>query len=116
MTSEEKIVLSNAKGVCLRLFFLEYQGYLGDIYQDPTIKEKFLNFLYELLESGDLVFVSDGKRMEGTHQEQIDEFRKYWPAEYDEKIPEKDINCLWWWTEAPAGALWIYPDGTEEWT
>ena len=41
MISEEKTVLNNAKGVCLRLFFLEYQGYLGDVYQDPTIKERF---------------------------------------------------------------------------
>ncbi|AGH38095.1 hypothetical protein F543_15480 [Bibersteinia trehalosi USDA-ARS-USMARC-189] len=59
---------------------------------------------------------SGGKFLEGTPEEQADVLKNAWPTEYDPEVAEKDIDSLWWIIKAPAGAVWIYPDGYEEWT
>lgn len=117
MNSLENDVLNATKGVSFPLVFNSFQSVFGDIYKTPEIKELFLDFLVKLIKMGELKLAdSNGNFLNGTPEEQIDLFRQVWPDEYDPNIPEKDIDYLWWWVMAPAGAVWIYPDGFEEWT
>jgi hypothetical protein len=109
-------LLENLKGVSLNLFFNDFQRFSGDIYKDPSVKEKFLELLVALIKDGELKLAKDGKFLEGTPEEQVDIIRQSWPVEYDPDVMEKDIDNLWWVTECPVGAVWIYPDGYEEWT
>lgn len=117
MNNIKKQILDNAKGLSLALFFDEFECFFGFIRDDPSIKDKFFDFLVELIKLGELKLASsDGVFLKGTPEEQVDLFRQAWPDEYDPSIPEKDIDYLWWWVAAPAGAVWIYHDGFEEWT
>lgn len=116
MNDIEKDILNRAKGVPLNELFRQFQIKYGDIYEKPEIKEMFLEFMTKIVESGELRLALKGKYLEGTPQEQIDKFRQAWPESYDKNDPDKDIDLLWWFCQAPAGAVWIYPDGYEEWT
>lgn len=110
-------ILNNSKGLSLPSLFDEFECFFGFIRDNPNIKEEFLNFLIELIKDGELKLAdSKGNFLDGSPEEQIDLFRQVWPDEYDPNIPEKDIDYLWWWTVAPAGAVWVYPDGSLEWT
>lgn len=109
-------ILDYSKGLVLSAIFSEFQQIFGSVYDNPDIKESFLSFLIELINDGELKLASGGKFLEGTSEEQVDVLRQAWPSEYDPDVIEKDIDSLWWIIKAPAGAVWIYPDGYEEWT
>ncbi|MDH2924997.1 hypothetical protein EV693_102226 [Nicoletella semolina] len=117
MNTKDKInFLDEFKGLSLGNFFSNFQIKFGSVEDNPEIKEMFLEFMGDLIRIGELKLASKGKFLEGTIEEQIDLFRKAWPKEYDENDPEKDIDNLWWLIGAPAGAVWIWEDGFEEWT
>lgn len=109
-------IITYSKGMALDALFTAYQISFGSIYDNPDIKEQFLQFLVELIEDGELKLASQGKFLDGSSEEQVDVLRKAWPSEYDPNVMEKDIDHLWWIVSAPVGAVWIYPDGYEEWT
>ncbi|WP_369804645.1 DUF596 domain-containing protein [Cupriavidus sp. YR651] len=50
----------------------------------------------------------------GGIQDQLDLLRSSWPEEPNED--DLDGFGLWLLTEAPAGVVWINPDGSEVWT
>ncbi|MDH2925000.1 hypothetical protein EV693_102229 [Nicoletella semolina] len=111
----DKIMEGN-KGLALGAIFGGFQNVFGEIQDNPEIKEMFLEFMGDLIRIGELKLARSGKFLEGTIEEQIDLFRQAWPKEYDDNDPEKDIEMLWWSYAAPAGAVWIWEDGFEEWT
>ncbi|WP_143411974.1 hypothetical protein [Canicola haemoglobinophilus] len=43
---------------------------------------------------------------------QLDYIYKSFPKEYDENIPEKDIDNLWWYIGCPVDIGWLQDDGT----
>lgn len=43
---------------------------------------------------------------------QIDYISRSFPDEYDENIPEKDIDNLWWYVGCPVDIGWLQPDGS----
>ncbi|MDH2925003.1 hypothetical protein EV693_102231 [Nicoletella semolina] len=109
-------IMQTNKGLVLDGLFCGFQNVFGEIQDNPEIKEMFLEFMGDLIRIGELKLASQGKFLEGTIEEQIDLFRKAWPEEYDDNDPEKDIDHLWWLIGAPAGAVWIWEDGYEDWT
>lgn len=109
-------VLNDNFGVSLRTLFVNYQWEYESIYENSEIKEMFLDFLLNAIKENYIKLIRLGELLEGEPEEYIEQFRILWPDEYDPEIPEKDINNLWWWTVAPAGIIWVYPDGTLEWT
>ncbi|MDH2924999.1 hypothetical protein EV693_102228 [Nicoletella semolina] len=117
MDNNDKIdFLDHFKGQSLVNFFGNFQGRFGNVEDNPEIKEMFLAFMKDLMITGELKLARNGNFLEGTIEEQIDLFRNAWPKEYDENVPEKDIDYMWWWTLSPAGAVWFWEDGTIIWT
>lgn len=116
MKIKDKNILNENFGVSLCTLFVNYQGVYGDIYDKPEIKEMFLEFLLNAIKENYIKLISLGEILEGDPEEYIEQFRNLWPSEYNPEIPEKDIDDLWWWTVAPAGIVWVYPDGSIEWT
>ena len=112
----KSIILDEGKGMTLSGFFSVFQYYVGSIYENPNVKEMFLGFMLELIRKGELKLARSDHFLKGTPEEQINLFRQVWPNEYDENIPEKDINYFWWSDIAPAGAVWLFSDGLEIWT
>jgi hypothetical protein len=109
-------LLNLSKGHPLNSLFIQYQDIFGDVYENPTIKYDFLDFLIEIIRSGELKLASYGKFIEGSPEEQIKLIRYAFPQHIDPNDIETDFGNLWWITECPVGAVWIYPDGYEEWT
>jgi hypothetical protein len=109
-------IVNNNKGLSLTGMFSSFQACYGNIRQVPEVKEMFLALLSDLMKKGELKLATKGKFLEGTIDEQINLFRQAWPDHYDENVMEYDIDNLWWYSCAPAGAVWIDKDGWEEWT
>lgn len=116
MNNEYKNFVIESRGMSLGGMFFNFQGLYGDIYENPQVKEMFLEFVEHLIKNGEIRLAICGKFLSRTPGEQVDLFRQAWPQKYDRNIPELDIDNLWWLVAAPAGAVWIYPDGTEVWT
>lgn len=109
-------ILNYSKGYHLSTFFKYVDHEFGGIKNNPDIKNIFLKYMTEFMKSGDLKLANKGKYLEGEIEEQVYLFHQAWPDHYDENDPKYDIDNLWWYVYAPAGAVWIYPDGWEEWT
>lgn len=112
----KEYLLENAKGCALNSLFGGFQYIFGDVYQHPEVKEMFLDFLVELIKNNELKLASQGEFLKGSAEEQVNVLRKAWPEDINPNIMEKDVGDLWWIVSAPAGAVWLYPDGTEIWT
>ena len=116
MFNKNHDLISCSMGMSLGGVFCNFQKKYGDIYKKPEIKDMFLDFIISLIKRGYLKLAYNGNYLKGSPEEQVEILRINWPDEYDPDIPEKDIDNLWWIVAAPAGAVWIYPDGTEVWT
>ncbi|GJH43407.1 DUF596 domain-containing protein [Pasteurella canis] len=114
--AQYKRIVENNRGLTLIGMFSSFQVCFGDIRDKPEIKEMFLELMADLMKTGELKLATQGKFLEGSIEEQIDLFRQAWPDHYDDKELEYDIDNTWWITYAPAGAVWIWEDGYEEWT
>jgi hypothetical protein len=91
----------------------KYPIFRGDL---NMAKEGFFYLVERFMSEGILRLASHGIFWEGSIEEQLKRFEEAWPKEYDSTVEEKDIDHMWWYICAPAGAVWIYPDGSEEWT
>ncbi|MDH2924998.1 hypothetical protein EV693_102227 [Nicoletella semolina] len=109
-------LMTENKGFPLDAIFTGFEDEFGSVEDNPEIKEMFLEFIGDLIRIGELKLASQGKFLEGSIENQLDILRQAWPKEYDDNIPQKDIHHLWWSLIAPAGAVWIWEDGFEEWT
>lgn len=111
-----KDLLTRNKGtslVSLWLWAKNYPAFEGNL---DLAKEGFFFLAERFMGEGILKLARNGEFLSGTIEEQLKLFRETWPKDYDENIEEKDIDNLWWLLFAPAGAVWIYPDGYEAWT
>ncbi|ATF75041.1 DUF596 domain-containing protein [Pasteurella multocida] len=114
--AQYKRIVENNRGLALDGLFASFQVCFGDIQDKPEIKEMFLELMADLMKTGELKLATKGKFLEGSIEEQIDVFRQAWPDHYDDKELEYDIDNIWWHVYAPAGAVWIWEDGYEDWT
>lgn len=109
-------LLNLSKGHPLNSLFFHYQNIFGNVYERPQIKYDFLEFIAELIKDGELKLASNGYFLEGEPSEQIKIFKDSFPKNPNPNKESEDIGYFWWLISAPAGAVWIYPDGYEEWT
>lgn len=79
-------------------------------------KNGFFFLLERFMRDGMLKLARDSVFWEGSIEDQLKRFEEAWPEEYDDTVEEKDINGLWWYVFAPAGAVWVYSDGKLVWT
>lgn len=91
----------------------KYPPFKGDL---SLSKKGFFYLVEHFMREGILKLGHQGEFLPGSIEEQLQYFEASWPADYDENVEEKDIDNLWWLLFAPAGAVWIYPDGHEVWT
>ena len=99
--------------ITLWLWAKNYPSFNGDLTQ---AKEGFFYMAERLMRQGILRLASQGSFLNGSIDQQLKTFRDVWPEDYDENVEAKDIDNMWWYLFAPAGAVWIYPDGVEVWT
>ena len=77
----------------------------------------FFTLLTALLNAGKIKLAASGVMLTGSVEQQITLLRQAWPPypsvdEYD----ELDDVGMWFLAKAPAGVVWLTPDGTEIWT
>lgn len=101
MNNEYKNFIIESRGMSLGGMFFNFQGIYGDIYENPQVKELFLDFLGHLIKSGEIKLALQGKFLSGTPDEQVELFRQSWPEKYDRNVPELDIDNLWWDSSCP---------------
>ncbi|UIT40477.1 DUF596 domain-containing protein [Xylella fastidiosa] len=66
-------------------------------------KKDFLFIMGKLLDDGKLKLAKKGEFITGTTEEQVEMFRKSFPAS-DE---EMELGCWFFFDECPAGAVWV---------
>lgn len=99
--------------IALWLWAKKYPPFHGDL---DMAKKGFFYIARKLMEDGILKLASDGIFWTGSAEDQLKRFEESWPKEYDSKVEEKDIDNLWWYIFAPAGAVWVYPESELVWT
>ncbi|UIX81324.1 DUF596 domain-containing protein [Xylella fastidiosa] len=103
-------------------------GYIRDAYGihphqlDPASfeerKKDFLFLIGKLMDEGRLKLAKNDEFMTGSTEEQVEMFRKSFPAS-DE---EMELGCWFFFDECPAGAVWVFKGEREngedyyEWT
>lgn len=84
-------------------------------------KHYFLSVMYRLMKEGRVKLASDGKFLDGTIEEQVQRYSDLWPK--DESLLDRvdfqftadaDGNLIDLWPEG--GFVWVYEDGSEEWS
>jgi len=77
----------------------------------------FFDFLARALAEKRIKLASKGVFLSGTITEQLDLFRTAWPqCPSDDKDDDLDEFGMWFLVKAPAGLVWLTPDGKEIWT
>ena len=84
-------------------------------------KQFFLSVMYRLMKEGRLKLGNKSKFLEGTIEEQVEQYSDQWPKDesmldkFDfQFIQDPQDGALYYWAEG--GFVWIYEDGFEEWT
>ncbi|WP_218278094.1 DUF596 domain-containing protein [Pseudomonas sp. OV226] len=81
---------------------------------DEERAEIFLEILRRLMLGGNLKLALNGEYLSGSVNEQIEIIKLAWPI-----CPEEDDLDgfgFWFLTTAPAGVVWLTPEGQEVWT
>ena len=90
--------------------FHVHKHYLNIDIQNPNLKNKFFEFLEELLQDGSIILCdyreNPEKILTGTPTEQVDELRKLWPTMEEMKLyfPEDPwyyVEWFWWRATCP---------------
>ena len=111
---DEMLKWNMGSSLCsLWLWSRNYPDFSGNLNE---AKKGFFFLAEKLMREGVLKLAHEGKFLDGSIGEQLDGFRRVWPEKYDATKEEEDIDNLWWALYAPAGAVWVYPDGEEVWT
>ena len=87
--------------------FMSYKNILKIDINDANLKENFLIFLEQIITEGYIKLAKWSIYPEIPEleclasKEQVDIIRNAWPDKYNEKIPEMDIEGLWWVVKCP---------------
>ena len=84
-------------------------------------KHYFLSVMYRLMKEGRLKLANKGKFLEGTIEEQVEQYSEQWPENeslldrFDFQFTaDPDGNLVDFWPGG--GFVWKYEDGSEEWS
>lgn len=90
--------------------FQVYKHYLGMDIQNPNLKNKFFEFIEELLDDGAITLCdfreNPAKILTGTPKKQVDELRKIWPTMEEMQLYFPDdpwyyVEWFWWRATCP---------------
>ncbi|MEQ9876077.1 DUF596 domain-containing protein [Pectobacterium brasiliense] len=77
----------------------------------------FFTLLERLIAEGRIRLASQGDYLQGDPKYQVDQLRHAFPSEMsDDELDDVDEFGLWFFAKAPAGVVWITPEGQESWT
>lgn len=79
-------------------------------------KEVFFAFLYRLLNEEKIKLATNGIFLSGTVEQQMKILQAAWPL-YPSENEDDDLDeyGMWFLVKAPAGVVWLTPDGRELW-
>ncbi|MCA6952816.1 DUF596 domain-containing protein [Pectobacterium polaris] len=77
----------------------------------------FFTLLEQLIAEDRIRLASQGDYLQGDTKHQVDRLRHAFPPEMsDDEFDDVDECGLWFLAKAPAGVVWITPEGQESWT
>jgi hypothetical protein len=77
----------------------------------------FFTLLERLIAEGRIKLASQGDTLPGDPKNQVEQLRNAFPPEMsDDEFDDVDEYGLWFLAKAPAGVVWITPEGQESWT
>ncbi|MDX6917449.1 DUF596 domain-containing protein [Pectobacterium carotovorum] len=77
----------------------------------------FFTLLERLIAEGRIRLASQGAYLQGEVRHQVDRLRNAFPPnESNDECDDVDEFGLWFLAKAPAGVVWITPEGQEIWT
>ncbi|MFK8260350.1 DUF596 domain-containing protein [Erwinia sp. AnSW2-5] len=111
-------VIASARGLSLGALWQHLEVECRTIPDNSALrKELFFGLLQQLLNAGQVRLASDGVFLSGTLQEQLQQLENAWPQpDSDDELDDLDETGFWFLVNAPAGLVWITPEGQEVWT
>ncbi|GLW39866.1 hypothetical protein Pcaca04_38020 [Pectobacterium carotovorum subsp. carotovorum] len=77
----------------------------------------FFTLLERLISTGQIRLASKGDYLQGESKHQVDQLRNAFPPDVStDECDDVDEFGLWFLAKAPAGVVWITPEGQEIWT
>ncbi|PVZ84723.1 hypothetical protein C9426_22340 [Serratia sp. S1B] len=122
-------MIKNTNEICSSVIKSSYGLSMGAIWQHISIecadlfnnypfrKEVFFAILNQLLSDKVIKLATNGVFLSGTVEQQIQILQSAWPP-YPSKDEDDDLDeyGMWFLVKAPAGIVWLTPDGKELWT
>lgn len=80
-------------------------------------KDIFFALLTQLLDEKKIKLATNGAFLDGSVEQQIQILQAAWPTSpYEGEDNDLDEYGMWFLVKAPAGVVWLTPDGRELWT
>ena len=121
--------MKNINNICLSVAKSSYGLSMGAIWQHISVecaelpdnylfrKEVFFVLLTRLLNEGKIKLATNGIFLSDTVEQQIQTLKTAWPAyPFEDESDDLDEYGMWFLVKAPAGVVWLTPDGKELWT
>ncbi|MTD27494.1 DUF596 domain-containing protein [Erwinia sorbitola] len=111
-------VLASARGLSLGAVWQHIEVECRSIPDNSALrKELFFGLLQQLLTTGAARLACDGVYLSGTVEQQLEQLAAAWPQPgSDDELDDLDETGFWFLAKAPAGLVWITPEGQEIWT
>lgn len=111
-------MIASARGLSLGALWQHLEVEYRTISDNSALRKMlFFGLLQQLLNTGQVRLASDGVFLTGTVEEQLQQIDDAWPQpDSDDELDDLDETGLWFLAKAPAGLVWITPEGQEVWT
>jgi len=111
-------VIASARGLSLGALWQHLEVECRNIPENRALRKVLLfGLLQQLLNAGQVRLASDGVFLTGTVEEQLQQLAEAWPQpDSDDELDDLDETGFWFQVKAPAGLVWITPEGQEVWT
>lgn len=122
-------MMEKINNICSRVIKTSYGLSMGTIWQHINVecaelpdnyflrKETFFALLTKLLNENKIKLASKGIFLSGSIKQQIQALRAAWPPyPCEDENDDLDEYGMWFLVKAPAGIVWLTPDGKELWT
>ncbi|MCS3430695.1 DUF596 domain-containing protein [Klebsiella sp. BIGb0407] len=112
------LVIESAYGLSIGAVWQHIRVDCSEISDDYLFrKQMFFDFLTRALTEGKIKLATKGVFLSGSISEQLNLFQTAWPQyPSDDEDDELDESGMWFFVKAPAGLVWLTPDGEEIWT
>jgi len=111
-------VIKSAYGLSMGALWQHLSIDCADVSEDYLFRKKvFFEFLTRLLKEKKIKLAANSVYLTGTLSEQLTLLKNAWPPyPSDDEDDDLDESGMWFLVKAPAGLVWLMPDGKEVWT